>query len=81
MHNVSPAQRSIYLRALLQRYDTLSLPLGTALSFSLTQVFQPLRLRQSSLSEGYPRLVCSPFGPGNDHLKRTASWLPPLARS
>lgn len=44
MHNISPTPRCVYLRALLQRYDTLSLPLGTGLSVSLTQVFQPLRL-------------------------------------
>src|SRR5215472_17220702 len=50
MHELTTEQRASYLRQLLQRYDTLSLPLGSGLSFSLVQVFQPLRLRQSSLN-------------------------------
>ncbi|MEO7021518.1 MAG: HEAT repeat domain-containing protein [Ktedonobacteraceae bacterium] len=47
MHEISTKQRTIYLRRLLQRYDTLSLPLGSGWNFSLIQVFQPLRLRSA----------------------------------
>jgi len=48
VHETTAAQRTTYLRGLLQRYGTLSLPLGSGLSFSLIQVFQPLRLRRSA---------------------------------
>lgn len=51
MHELSTEQRTRYLRTLLQRYGTLSLPLGSGLSFALLQVFQPLRLRQSVARE------------------------------
>lgn len=49
MRELTTEQRAGYLRQLLQRYDMLSLPVGSGLSFSLIQVFQPLRLRQSSM--------------------------------
>ncbi len=51
MHDISTTQRTTYLRGLLQGYGTLSLPLGSGLSFSLLQIFQPLRLRQSATDE------------------------------
>jgi hypothetical protein len=54
MREITIAQRTIYLRGLLQRYGTLSLPLGSGLSFSLIQVFQPLRLRQSVVEKKKP---------------------------
>ena len=51
MHDISTMQRMTYLRGLLQSHGTLSLPLGSGLSFSLLQIFQPLRLRQSATDE------------------------------
>src|SRR5947209_6041635 len=51
MHEIQNEQRVIYLRGLLQRYGTLSLPLGSGLNFSLIQVFQPLRLRERAADQ------------------------------
>jgi RecA/RadA recombinase len=51
MHEISIKQHAAYLHVLLRSYGTVDLPLGSGFSFSLPQVFQPLRLRQSSLDE------------------------------
>lgn len=52
MDEIEQKQRAMYLRELLQRYGTVSLPVGAGLSFSLAQVFQPLRLRVRA-NDGY----------------------------
>ena len=51
MHEIPTTQRTTYLRGLLQSYGRLSLPLGSGLSFSLLEIVQPLRLRQSAVDE------------------------------
>src|SRR5258708_1326325 len=51
MYERTVEQRITYLHGLLRRYGILSLPLGSGLSFSLGQVFQPMHLRQRVAGE------------------------------